>query len=307
VGGAVASCPLFVPNPVKNYLRIGDGPRAVDGTGSLDLVMDWAARWKEIVNERAGDAGPHADPGYWDRRSASFARSTQARADEFLKVVEPFLSPRKTLIDAGAGAGRHAVPLSERLEWVTAVEPSEGMRSKIPPRDNMTIVASTWEDAAVAPADLVICSHVLYGVTDPEPFISKLDRCARERVFIMLRESDLPHPAAAIRARLLAGRVHGAHPGSTAPRMPRFSDLFMLLMQMGIAPDVRFLSYPSQTRYADFDEALVDARGLVGDAWDESTGRSMLEELLTRDGEDLVFDGGSVLSGVAHWQPRAKT
>jgi hypothetical protein len=260
--------------------------------------MDWAAKWKEIVNERATLAGTHADPGYWDRRSATFARSTQARADEFLKIIEPFASPHKTLIDAGAGAGRHAVPLAERCEWVTAVEPSEGMRSKIPPRDNMTIVASTWEDAAVAPADLVICSHVLYGVADAEPFISKLDRCARERVFIMLRESDLPHPAAAIRTRLL---------GTSGPRMPRFSDLFMLLIQMGIAPDVRFLTYQSQTRYADFDEALVDARALVGDAWDESTGRAMLEELLTRDGEDLVFDGGSVLSGVAHWQPRART
>jgi ubiquinone/menaquinone biosynthesis C-methylase UbiE len=260
--------------------------------------MDWAASWKEIVSGRAGAAGTHADPSYWDRRSASFARSTQARADEFLKVVEPFLSPHKTLIDAGAGAGRHAVPLSERCEWVTAVEPSEGMRSKIPPRDNMTIVASTWEDAEVAPADLVICSHVLYGVADPEPFISKLDRCARERVFIMLRESDLPHPAAAIRTQLL---------GSAGPRMPRFSDLFMLLIEMGIAPDVRFLSYQTQTRYADLDEALADVRALVGDAWDESTGRSMLEALLTRDGEELVFDGGSVLSGVAHWQPRART
>jgi len=46
--------------------------------------------------------------------------------------MEPYLAPRKTLIDAGAGAGRHAVPLAERLEWVTAVEPSEGMRAEIP-------------------------------------------------------------------------------------------------------------------------------------------------------------------------------
>jgi hypothetical protein len=260
--------------------------------------MNWVQNWKDMVNERASLAGTHADPGYWDRRAASFARSTQARADEFLQIVDPFVSPSKTLIDAGAGAGRHAVPLSERLEWVTAVEPSEGMRAKIPPRDNMTVVASNWEDAEVAPADLVICCHVLYGIADPEPFISKLDRCARERAFIMLRESDLPHPAAAIRKRLL---------GDAGPRLPRFSDLFMLLMQMGIAPDVRFLRYPIQTRYADLDEAVVDARGLVGDAWDEAIGRAMLEELLTRDGDQLVFDGGSVLSGVAHWQPRART
>jgi SAM-dependent methyltransferase len=258
--------------------------------------MDWVENWKRIVEDRATLAGTHAEPGYWDRRAASFARSTQARVDQFLEIVEPYVSPTWTLIDAGAGTGRHAVPLSERLEWVTAVEPSEGMRSMIRPPDNMTVVASTWEDAEVAPADLVICSHVLYGIADPEPFISKLDRSARVRVFIVLRESDLPHPAAAIRTRLL---------GSSGPRMPRFSDLFMLLIQMGIAPDVKFFSYTSVTRYADIDEALVDARALVGDAWDEAVGRRMLEELLAAEGSELVFEGGTVLTGVAHWQPRS--
>jgi SAM-dependent methyltransferase len=260
--------------------------------------MDWEANWKQVVHERATLAGTHADPGYWDRRAPTFARSTKARVDQFLAVVDPYVSPRTTLIDAGAGTGRHAVPLSERLEWVTAVEPSEGMRAQIPARDNMTIIASRWEDAEVAPADLVICSHVLYGVDEPVPFITKLELSARERVFIALRESDLPHPSAAIRKRLL---------GEAGPRLPRFSELFMLLIQMGIAPDVAFLRYRSVTRYADLDEALTDARTLVGDAWDDLTGRAMLEQMLTPDGEELVFDGGMVVAGVAHWQPQTRT
>jgi len=259
-------------------------------------VMDWVERWREIVRERA--AGTHANPGYWDRRAPSFARSTRSRTDEFLSVIEPYVSPRKTLIDAGAGTGRHAVPLSERLEWVTAVEPSEGMRAQIAPRDNMTIVASTWEDAEVAPADLVISCHVLYGIEEPAPFIAKLERSARERVFIMLRESDLPHPAAAIRARLA---------GDPGPGLPRFSDLFMLLMQVGVTPDVTFLRYMSTNRYGNFEEAVADSRALVGDVWDEAVGRKMLEDMLARDGDDFVFGGGSVLSGVAHWRPQGKS
>ena len=259
--------------------------------------MDWEVNWKNIVHERASLAGTHANPGYWDRRAASYARSTHTRSDEFLTVIEPYLSPRKTLIDAGAGTGRHAVPLSQRLEWVTAVEPSEGMRAQIPHKDNMTVVASSWEDAEVAPADLAICCHVLYGIAEPAPFIEKLERSARERVFIMLRESELPHPAAAIRRRLL---------GEAGPRLPRFSDLFMLLIQTGVAPDVTFLRYTSVTRYANIDEGLADVRALVGDGWDEAAGRAMLEEMLTRVGDELVYDGGTVLSGVAHWRPLAK-
>src|SRR5216110_1227421 len=106
------------------------------------VEIDWAERWKRIVEDRETLASGHADTGYWDRRSSSYARSTQSRVDDFLKVLEPFLSPRKTLIDVGAGAGRHAVPLAEKLEWVTAVEPSEGKRAHLPALPNLTVVAS---------------------------------------------------------------------------------------------------------------------------------------------------------------------
>jgi hypothetical protein len=78
----------------------------------------------------------------------------------------------------------------------------------------------------------------------------------------------------------------------------------MLLMQMEIAPDVTFMRYPIATRYKSFEEALVDARALVGEGWDEEVGRATLEELLTRDADGLLFDGGAVLAGAAHWRPR---
>lgn len=257
--------------------------------------IDWVKRWGEIVEERESLAKGHADTGYWDRRSSSYARSTHSRGDEFIRVLEPYLAPRKTVIDVGAGTGRHTVPLAERVEWVTAVEPSEGMRAHIPSRDNITVVASSWEDAEVAPADLVICSHVLYGVGDPVPFVTKMERSARERVFVMMRESDLPHPAAEVRRRLL---------GESGPRLPRFSELFMLLVQVGIAPDVDFIRYPIMTRYADMEEAVTDSRALFGEGWDEAKGRAVLDEILDHDGDQLVFDGGVALSGVAHWRPR---
>ncbi|TME54760.1 MAG: class I SAM-dependent methyltransferase [Chloroflexi bacterium] len=260
--------------------------------------IDWETRWRQVVEDRATLASGHVDTGYWDRRAASYARSTHARVDEFLQVLDPYLSPHKTVIDVGAGTGRHTVPLAQRVEWVTAVEPSEGMRSHIAGRDNITVVASTWEDAEVARADLVVCSHVLYGVAAPVPFIAKLERSATERVFVMLRESDLPHPAAEIRRRLV---------GDAGPRLPRFSELFMLLLQMGIAADVDFLRYPIVTRYSDMEEAVADSRALFGPGWDEAAGQAALREILRPDAGQLVFDGGVAVSGVAHWQPRTSS
>jgi 2-polyprenyl-3-methyl-5-hydroxy-6-metoxy-1,4-benzoquinol methylase len=258
--------------------------------------IDFIERWRSLVEDRAAAARGHADPGYWDRRAPTFARSTQGRSDAFVDVIEPYLSPRKTLIDVGAGAGRHAVPLAERLEWVTAVEPSEGMRAQIPHRGNMTVVASSWQDAAVAPADLLICSHVLYGVEDPVSFIAKMEAAARERVFIMLRESPMAHLGAVVRERMFG----------VEPRLPRFSDLFMLLMQMGIAPDVAFTRYPNPQRYAGIDEALADCHAMIGDSWDQDKGRAIVEGLVKPDGDELLFEGGVTLTGIAHWQPKSR-
>jgi SAM-dependent methyltransferase len=256
--------------------------------------IDWAEHWSRLVRERSADSGGHADTAFWDRRAPAFARSTRARVDDFLDVVRPYVSSRKTLVDVGAGAGRFSLPLAERLEWVTAVEPSEGMRALIPIRDNMTVVASTWEDAVVAPADLVICCHVMYGVEDPVAFIEKMARCARERIFVMLREGRERHPASIIRERLR---------GREDPRLPRFSDLFLLLVQMGIAPDVTFIRYPVVHRYADMEEALADCRGMAAGDWDEGKARALLEELLAPQGDQLVFDSGVTESGIAHWHP----
>src|SRR5258706_10294075 len=270
-------------------------PRAVGRVVANMAITGRAVEaWRAVVRDRErGSHGPSA-PRYWDRRAATFARTTTSRADQFLDVLAPYVSPRKTLIDAGAGAGRHAVPLAARLEWVTAVEPSEGMRSHLPALPNLTVVASAWEDADVAPADLVICSHVLYGVEDVVPFVEKLERAARERVFVMLPEGSVPHPSNVLRDRLGDGPL---------PRITQFSDLFMVLLQMGIHPEVTFISYPVVNRYASLEDAIADSAPLFGDAWSEAAAAE-LERMLVRDGDEYVYDGGVSYSGVAHWRPR---
>jgi SAM-dependent methyltransferase len=259
---------------------------------------DWVGRWRQLVEGREAAAkkdGGHSDPKYWDRRAPTFARSTTGRTEQFLEVVWPFITPRTTVIDVGAGAGRHAVPIAERAEWVTAVEPSEGMRAHMVSLPNLTVVASNWEDAEVAPADVVICSHVLYGVADVVPFVEKMERSARERVVIMLREGPIPHPANILRDRMSAEPV---------PPITRFSDLFMVLIQMGITPDVKFISYPVINRYASFDEAVADVVPLFGTGWDPVEGPKRLREMLVPEGEQLYYDSGLSVSGIAHWKPR---
>src|SRR5207237_9612048 len=96
--------------------------------------VDWVARWGGLVADRERAAhkdGGHSDPRYWDRRAPTFARSTTGRTEQFLEGVGPFVSARTTVIDVGAGAGRHAVRLAQRAEGCSAVVPSGGLRATL--------------------------------------------------------------------------------------------------------------------------------------------------------------------------------
>jgi hypothetical protein len=156
----------------------------------------------------------------------------------------------------------------------------------------MIVIASSWQDAEPAPAHLVICVHVLYPVLAPVPFIEKLERSARERVFIVLRDSPHRHPGEVIAG---AGRA----------REPLLRDCFLLLRQMGITPDIALFTYPTFHRFPSLEIALEECRGHVGRSWDEASGRAWLEANLRPDEDgSLRYDGGEVISGVLHWTPR---
>ena len=257
------------------------------------LDVDWAAHWRGLVEAREAQIGrSHHEEDWWGKRAHRFALSMRTQQDWFLGWLEPWLEPGRTLIDVGAGTGRHTAPLTERLDWVTAIEPSQAMRDYIPHSDNLTVIGSSWQDAEPAPADLVICVHVLYPVADVVPFVEKLERCARERVFVVLRDSEHWHPG-----EVLAGPDRA--------REPRLRDCFLVLRQMGIAPDIAMATYPTFHRFESLEQAVEESRTHVGQGWEEERSRAWLESNL-RPGEDgtLVCDGGLITAGVLHWKPR---
>jgi SAM-dependent methyltransferase len=259
------------------------------------LDVDWAAHWRGLVEARDSHIGRSPGEDRWASRAAHFARQPLEPRDWFMTALEPWLRPTATAIDVGAGTGRYAGPLARRLDWVTAVEPSEAMRRHIPPAHNLTVIASTWEEADPAPADLVICVHVLYPVTEPVPFIAKLERAARERVFVVLRDSPQTHPAEAL-ARSIGDR----------PRQPWLRDCLLLLRQMGIRPELAMASYPSAFRFDSLEVALEQCRVDAGPEWDEKRSRAWLEARLRPDEDgSVVYEADEVTAGVLQWKPRS--
>lgn len=259
------------------------------------LDVDWAAHWRDLVLTREAQTGPSPSDDWWAPRAEQFARQMRAQpGDPVLAFLEPWLKPSATLLDVGAGTGRHTNPLTSRLDWVTAVEPSPAMREHIEPAPNLTVIGSTWEDADPAPADLVICIHVLYPIAEPVPFIEKLERLARERVFIWMRDSQHTLPAE-VMARPERGRE------------PWLRDCLMLLRQLGVEPEMWLGRGPTAViRYDGMEAAVRQCRSHLGLSWDEERGRAWLEANL-RPEEDgtLAYHTTPATTGVLHWKPRA--
>lgn len=264
---------------------------------------DWAEHWRGLVQARQAEVAeaagtPRQPEEFWRRHAAGFGYSMRGQPDPFLDFLDPYLSPTRTLIDVGAGQGRHCVPLAARLDWVTAVEPAEAMRERIPPVDNLTLIGSRWEDAEPAPADLVICSHVLYAVADVVPFVEKLERYALERVFVYLRDGQLRHPADWLWSELR---------GAPRTRTPEITDLFLVLHGLGRHPDLTPLTYPAFLRFADLETAVEqtgDRMGGFRDPGERVATRAWLEANLRPDPEGgWILDQGIAHSGVLHWRP----
>lgn len=260
------------------------------------LDVDWAAHWRSLVEIRNAaavvDGKPVGgqDPTAWDRRARRFRRNTSEAPDPFLEVVGRFVRRSSTVLDVGAGYGRHSVPLAARAEWVTMVEPSEGMREQVPDLPNLTVIASDWMDAEVQPASVVLCAHVLYGVLDPVPFIEKLERSATEHVFLALRGDRNQHVTEQFLPR---------------PRMPQLEDCFCLLRQMGVAPEVTWWSVPVHRHWPDLEAAVEECVEWLGVRWDDARGRGWLEANLrpSPDG-GLDWDSRPTVTGALHWTPR---
>ena len=262
------------------------------------LGTDWAAEYARLIADRDEQLTLTAAQGsaFWDRAAAAFPTALNADEDRLLDVLEPWLTPQATVIDVGAGAGRHVRELVGRVDWVTAVEPSEGMRSRIPEAPNLTVIASGWLDADPAPADVVYASFVLNSVADPVAFVRHMEACARSRVAIQDRDSPALFPWDELFERIT---------GTPRRREALATDLYLVLRQLGIEPDVVTFRRPARRAYASREAALEDWRFRLAGIGDEARLAEFAAEVLTDQPDGTVLsEPGEVAVSILHWTPK---
>jgi SAM-dependent methyltransferase len=223
-------------------------------------VQDLAGRWRAALAawaipphiERQATESPWALPERLfarraDRQVAAPAGPSHARAREALG--EP-----GSVLDVGAGAGAASLPLAAAATALTAVDVNPSMLRELASRAAaaglaVTTVVGSWPEVAdqVAPADLVVCHHVLYNVPDLPPFLAALTGHARRRVVC---ELTARHPMA--RLNPLWRRFHDLD----RPEGPTAEDVVALARALGLRVGVERWRRPSGGDHDSFEDVV---------------------------------------------------
>lgn len=221
--------------------------------------IDWNVAWKRAREERRRKK----DSSFWNRRAPSFSKHTLESDYEkhFMELMQP--QPTWSVLDVGCGSGTLAVPLAGRIATVTALDFSEGMLSQLRQRcqnsgiTNVTAIHGSWEDdwemLGIATVDVAIASRSIV-VDDLREALTKLDRAARQRVYISAMVGDGPSDR----------RIFEAV-GRPLERGPDYIYVYNLLYQMGIHADISFITTSEWKMYETIDEAVDGMRWMLED------------------------------------------
>ena len=225
--------------------------------------------WREIVRARQAQMdAAYADlertsTDFWNRRAERFrAQGLHLHdSDLGLRLLRRLTNAESTVLDVGAGAGRYARAIAPHVRRVVAVEPNNALAEHIRTDaaaeglTNLAVIEASWEEASADPADLVLCSHVLYPHAEIDTFVRKLDAHALGACLI-LAMAAWQEPA------FLLEQWRAFH---HEPRrgQPNARDVFNVLYEMCIMPNVEVDVLPGGAgmwSFASLDEAVAVCR-----------------------------------------------
>ena len=228
---------------------------------------------------------------FWRPYASAFradpARDDDPVANRLMREVDR----NSTVLDVGGGAGRLALPLALRCKHVTVVDPSSSMLDQLRAAigeneiDNVSIVETTWEEAAAPVADVVLCAHVLYGVADVVPFIRKLESHARRSILVVsFFDAPQSHLGPLWKAVHRQDRID----------LPALSELMEVLWEMDIYPGVEMFQAGPPQLFDTHEDAVqqLGPRLYVAAGTDrERRLRRAVKDLLVQTPDGLALKG----------------
>ena len=257
--------------------------------------------------EQMRGASPPDD--YWRPYAEQFRANPRRTGDLLLDRLLQEVAPHHTVLDVGAGGGRMALPIALQCKHLVAVEPSPSLASVLLQQakdyriDNVSVVPASWEEARVDPANIVLCTHVLYTIRDIGPFVRKLDSHAQNWVLIVLYTAS---PQSQIDP--LWRKIHSEE-RLPLPSLPQFEEV---LGELNIAAKVDMLP-PQPPRGFDSIEQAMEQLSRRLFLRPETEKLKVLEEILPelmQKAEDGVYRIKGALpqqTALVWWNPQIRT
>jgi 2-polyprenyl-3-methyl-5-hydroxy-6-metoxy-1,4-benzoquinol methylase len=266
------------------------------------------AAWRSRVESHHAQSHSVMDPSaraadFWAGYASAFRADPRRADDEALDILLGLTEETSTVLDVGGGAGRFALPLSLKCASVSVVDPSETMLSQLRLAidqegiNNLSMVRSEWVTADVEPRDLVLCSHVVYGVVDIAGFIRKLEDHAN-RMVALVSFVDAPQSH-------LSGLWETVH-GEPRIDLPALPELTNVLWDLDIYPDIVMVATKRSRTFESPETALEELtrRLFIGDnPVKEERLRAALRHSLESTSDGFVVAGARpVRQGIIKWR-----
>lgn len=264
--------------------------------------IDWNIVWRTAQRKSRLNRKPRG-AAFWNKRAPDFSDKKEHKSDypyQLLKILNP--EPDWRVLDVGCGPGTVAIPLSDHVASITAMDFSERMLSILKEQcaqkkiTNVRPLLGAWEDdwesLGIDAHDVIIASRSL-NIEDLKSAVIKLNRFAKRRVCVSTTVGDGPFDR-----RIFNAIGRGYQPG------PDYICLLNLLYQMGIYANLSFTFHPVNRTYADHEDALKKSQWMVGDMTsdEEKLLRKFLQnQLVSRNGAWILPGVPPVRWAVIWW------
>ena len=242
-------------------------------------TKDWNSEWKELQKaRRAAD-----DASHWDERAKTYHKASLPPSPYVTEFIEyAGIEDGDSVFDMGAGTGAVSIPLAANGHEVLACDFSEGMLSVLrkEAEKNGIVVqtkllswADDWEKKGIAPKsfDVATASRSI-ATADLRDSLSKLSGVAKRRCAITLPVGPSPRTDDAILKAI----------GMSSEVGHDFAYAFMILMEMGYLPEVRYILSARHDTYDTEEEAYSSLERMVRDSARGTASEDELSEALSK-------------------------
>ena len=264
--------------------------------------INWANVWTDQMKKHLESGNRKECASIWEEKESAkrfwemSLRDNQKRARDVISDLD--ITPDSKVLDIGAGPGSLAIPLSEKVKHVTAVEPSKGMIEVFEDniaeynRDNISLIKKKWEDIDVendlhGPYDIIIASFSL-GMPDIQKAIEDMLAVASGKVYLYWFAGSNSRDEHFIE---LWPKLHGTEYYSK----PHSDILYNVLYQMGIYPNMEVFTFDRKESYESLEEAVANLSDhfALGNDEHRIILKEYLQEKLKKENGNYIYDGST--------------